>query len=268
MINKTITSLQKITFESPLTLIVGENGCGKTTVIECLKYALTGEFPPGSEKGKTFIHDPKVFRNSQSNGQVKLHVTDVMGRKSIGIRILSTDISKKGTGGCKTVDSTISTEGPDGKSIQQSLRIEEMNQEMASAMGVSKAILNNVIFCHQEDSNWPLDEGKKLKEKFDAIFGTTEYNKAIEKLIKFRKKCKIDHDACKQQKAFNKEIKSDADKKQLNLDNQIEKREKMSSDIETLQASLQPIEQQMQQILIKEEKFGDLYAKKIIFQTA
>lgn len=42
--------------------------------------------------------------------------------------------------------------------------------------------------CHQEDSSWPLDEGKKLKEKFDAIFDITQYNKAIEQTIKIRKK--------------------------------------------------------------------------------
>jgi DNA repair protein RAD50 len=57
-----------------LTLIVGENGCGKTTIIESLKYALTGETPPGSDKGKTFVHDPKVFNNNQSLGRVRLTV--------------------------------------------------------------------------------------------------------------------------------------------------------------------------------------------------
>lgn len=48
-------SQKSLTFSSPLTLIVGENGCGKTTIIECLKYNLTGEMPPGSDKGKTFV---------------------------------------------------------------------------------------------------------------------------------------------------------------------------------------------------------------------
>lgn len=38
---------QIINFQSPLTLILGANGCGKTTIVECLKYALTGDVPQG-----------------------------------------------------------------------------------------------------------------------------------------------------------------------------------------------------------------------------
>lgn len=47
-----------IRFSCPLTLVLGQNGTGKTTIIEALKYVTTGEYPPGSDKGKTFIHDP------------------------------------------------------------------------------------------------------------------------------------------------------------------------------------------------------------------
>ena len=54
-------------------------------------------------------------------------------------------------------------------------------------MGVSKAILNYVIFCHQEESNWPLEDGKKLKDKFDEIFDTSLYNKAMDTTAKFVK---------------------------------------------------------------------------------
>jgi DNA repair protein RAD50 len=38
-------------FHTPLTLIVGPNGAGKTTIIECLKYATTGDLPPNSRNG-------------------------------------------------------------------------------------------------------------------------------------------------------------------------------------------------------------------------
>jgi len=86
----------------------------------------------------------------------------------------------------ETIDATIHYE-TDGQKNTIGKRCVDTNVEMCQAMGVSKAILNNVIFCHQEDSSWPLDEAKKLKEKFDAIFGTTEYNKVIEKIMKLRK---------------------------------------------------------------------------------
>jgi DNA repair protein RAD50 len=60
-----------IAFSTPLTLIVGYNGSGKTTIIECLKYATTGELPPNS-KGGAFIHDPKLCGEKEVLAQVKL----------------------------------------------------------------------------------------------------------------------------------------------------------------------------------------------------
>jgi len=32
----------------------------------------------------------------------------------------------------------------------------EADKIVTQSMGVSKAILENVIFCHQEDANWPM----------------------------------------------------------------------------------------------------------------
>lgn len=49
-------------------------------------------------------------------------------------------------------------------------------------MHTSKAILENVIFCHQEETNWPFSEPAYLKKVFDEIFDTAKYSKAIENL--------------------------------------------------------------------------------------
>jgi DNA repair protein RAD50 len=40
---------ETIEFYSPLTMIVGANGCGKTTIIESLKFVTTGSLPPNTK---------------------------------------------------------------------------------------------------------------------------------------------------------------------------------------------------------------------------
>jgi DNA repair protein RAD50 len=54
-----------------------------------------------------------------------------------------------------------------------------MDEEVPLLLGVSKAILENVIFCHQEESNWPLSEPAALKKKFDDIFEATKSVTAV-----------------------------------------------------------------------------------------
>lgn len=56
-----------------------------------------------------------------------------------------------------------------------SYRCADMDKEITSLMCVSKAILENVIFVHQDDANWPLQDPFTLKKKFDDIFSATRY---------------------------------------------------------------------------------------------
>mmetsp|Transcript_15469 Transcript_15469/g.38092 ORF Transcript_15469/g.38092 Transcript_15469/m.38092 type:complete len:108 (-) Transcript_15469:3687-4010(-) len=63
-----------IEFFKPLTIIVGSNGSGKTTIIEALKFVTTGEQPPLSDKGKSFVHDPKIRGVAVMKGRVKLAI--------------------------------------------------------------------------------------------------------------------------------------------------------------------------------------------------
>lgn len=56
-----------------------------------------------------------------------------------------------------------------------SYRCADMDREIPALMGVSKAILENVIFVHQDEANWPLQDPSTLKKKFDDIFSATRY---------------------------------------------------------------------------------------------
>lgn len=191
-----------------------------------------------------------------------------MGRSKSCIRSIKSEIQKGGKSKFTTMDSTIITEDADGKREETGRRVEEVNHEMAESMGVSKAILNNVIFCHQEDSNWPLDEGKKLKEKFDAIFGTTEYNKAIDKIIKHRKLYQEKLKTCLQEKRYLEETKSDADRKMLEHEKLKTKHEAMVAKVAELEDQLIPVNEEIKKLLTKEKKFGELHGKKAIFETS
>lgn len=57
------------------------------------------------------------------------------------------------------------------------LLVIELDRQVPQLLGVSKAILENVVFCHQEESSWPLQEGAVLKKKFDDIFDSARYTK-------------------------------------------------------------------------------------------
>ena len=59
--------------------------------------------------------------------------------------------------------------------VSQSFRCADLDREIPELVGVSRPILENVIFCHQEESNWPLSETSVLKKKFDEIFAATRY---------------------------------------------------------------------------------------------
>ena len=61
-----------------------------------------------------------------------------------------------------------------------------MDKHIPMLLGVSKSILENVIFCHQEESNWPLMDSRLLKQKFDDIFAATQYTKVLDHIKKLR----------------------------------------------------------------------------------
>lgn len=57
------------------------------TIIECLRYICTGEFPPGFGKsGIGFVHDPKLCKLPEVRAQIKLKFCDENGEKVIAIR--------------------------------------------------------------------------------------------------------------------------------------------------------------------------------------
>ena len=212
---------QTITFAKPLTVITGQNGCGKTTIIECLKFATTGGLPPGG--GQSFVHDPKMSHTAEIKGQIRLKFTNKANQVMICQRDIQVSQAKSKLT-YKALDAQLTMHHVVSEGKKEILTISKtttaMDALMHELLGVPKAVLEHVVFCeccsgraalpkrtppppfllgslsppsppppppshsftsgHQEESNWPLMEGAKLKERFDQIFESVRFAKESE----------------------------------------------------------------------------------------
>ena len=64
----------EIEFKGRITLILGANGTGKTTILECLRFAITGCMPPFSRSGKSFVNDPTLRGRTKTTASIDLHM--------------------------------------------------------------------------------------------------------------------------------------------------------------------------------------------------
>lgn len=117
--------------------------------------------------------------------QVKLSFRSTSGVRMVATRNMQCSI-KKTTRSQKTLEGSLLMV-KDGEKHSISTRVAELDQIIPQYLGVPKSILDNVIFCHQEDSLWPLSDANTLKKKFDEIFEAQKYTKAISNIKDIRK---------------------------------------------------------------------------------
>lgn len=125
------------------------------------------------------MHDPQSIGSSAVKALVKLRFTSRAGRTVAVIRSMELT-QKKTTKSFKQLDGVIKMNDPKtGERVSIPHKCGELDRQVPMMLGVSKAILDHVLFCHQEDSSWPLMEGAVLKKRFDEIFDSTKYTKAL-----------------------------------------------------------------------------------------
>ena len=118
--------------------------------------------------------------------QVKLQFESINHRRHVATRSLQLT-AKKTTRSQKTLDCSLVVVN-NGERTTTSTRQAQLDEMIPERLGVSPAILDAVIFCHQDESLWPLSEPAALKKRFDEIFEALKYTKAIENLKVLRKK--------------------------------------------------------------------------------
>src|ERR1700733_13396635 len=106
--------------------------------------------------------------------QVKLGFRSVVGHKMVVTRSMQLTVKKGGATSMKTLDCNLLMY-KDGERTTISSRVAQMDTILPQYIGVSQAILDNVIFCHQDESLWPMSEPGSLKKKFDEIFEALKY---------------------------------------------------------------------------------------------
>ena len=97
-------------------------------------------------------------------------------------------MNKKNKQEFKKLEQVLKARDEKGNEISINKNCAEMDRQVPMLMGISNAILENVIFCHQDESLWPFSDQGNLKKIFDEIFDTTKYTKALQEMRLIAKK--------------------------------------------------------------------------------
>ncbi|OUC44702.1 rad50 [Trichinella nativa] len=162
---------QTIKFQKPLTLIVGSNGSGKTTIIECLKYATIGILPPGG-RGTIFIHDPKIANLPEVNAQVKLKFTDTLGATAVVSKSM-TCYQRKNKMESRSLDGTIqrNINGQKVQILECKTELKHLEQNKTKASEVKQALQSNELKLKSinDDLNVLNGELEKMKVYLENV---------------------------------------------------------------------------------------------------
>lgn len=170
---------------------------------------------------------------------MKLSFMGTSGARMVATRSLQLTV-KKTTRQQKTLEGNLMMV-KNGERTSISSRVAELDQIMPQYLGVSKAVLDSVIFCHQDESLWPMSEPSVLKKKFDEIFEAMKYTKAIDNIKVLRKKQNEELGKFKIMEQHAKEDKDKADR--------AEKRSvKLQDEIETLREETQQMSKEMRRV--------------------
>lgn len=249
---------ETIQFGSPLTLICGQNGCGKTTIIECLKYATTGDLPPNS-KGGAFVNDPVIADRLMVNAEIKLGYISVDGKLMTVTRNMQLT-RKRGARGSAVTNTFKTLEGQlavisRGHKTSISSKNAELDTRVPQYLGASKAILEYVIFCHQDDSLWPLSEAGVLKKRFDEIFEALKFTKVLDNLKTIKKEMATDIKLIEQSVQHAKIDKARAQKIREKLEESSAKVEQYTLEIAELTMEIETLEKKAEDLFHLNQSF-------------
>ncbi len=138
--------------------------------------------PPSSEGGKRFVHDPKIEGAPETKASIKLMFQSSDKKDILAMRTYRATQRQGNRLEFRKLDQILKYVDDQGREHSVSNSCIDMDSQMAKMFGVSRAVLQNVIFCHQEETLWPFADQAHLKKIFDEIFDTEKYTKILMEL--------------------------------------------------------------------------------------
>lgn len=139
----------------------------------------------------------------------------------------------------------------------------KMNADMKLAMGVSESMLDNVIFCSEEDSNWPLQRNSpKLNQTFNSIFGIADSNEACKRIEKIITQKNNERDKSKDKKEKLHVIQLEAEKNEQNFNELKLQHEKVLSNVAENNIELEAVKTLLDPFENLDKTFNDLQNEK------
>ncbi len=174
-----------IDFDKGVTAIIGENGAGKTSLIEAIYFALTGQYPRRASKDR-------IINNSSNRMRVELVLETpegearIMRERARGLQLVQ-DIIKingrviarsKAEVNAAILKLLLGKEYHDTRGIDN-----ELNNIMRTIIIRQGELLDLVLMLERSS--------KEKKELIDNIFGISDYEKVYEKLKDYELKINL-----------------------------------------------------------------------------
>ncbi|MFB5625101.1 MAG: AAA family ATPase, partial [Nitrosopumilus sp.] len=211
----------KIDFENGVTVFVGDNGAGKSSIIDAITFALFGQHTRKSNKG--------LIKRGSNQGFAKVNFS-VNGKNYEAVR----KIDSKGTLSAKFSE-IIEDERIEIAAGERKQFGESMTQEVEKAIGLDFEKLKIASIVQQGELNSIINaKPKEFKELLNAIIGIDKLDVASESM-----------------KTVNKEFRQNIREKIGYDDTHIEI---LSRDLETYQKEIEEATPNKIQLKIKQEK--------------
>ena len=154
----------KIDISSPLTIITGPTGGGKTAILEALQVAVTGfNVQTASKRIPPEINDPNTHARSETVASVRLVFQGADNIKYTAER----QYKLEGASPTGNTSGYFSSHPP--KLTSSATSIHPDISMLPKLLQVSNPVWDSLIFVYQEDALWPLGKPDEVKDHMDKI---------------------------------------------------------------------------------------------------